>query len=523
MVLALVALLVGAASAFAHPERATQFPDASKGAVPKFRKTGGLQVVCKPDSKARIRSIYAGPALQRKRRMRLRELRKCRHENIQEAVNAAQSGDRIHIMPGVYTEQPSRDVPLDEPACKDMVETPADGDQKVATYEAQVKCPNARNLIAIVGDSLDDPDRECDHRCNLQMEGMGREPKDVTIVGDRLKKDVIRVDRADGFYLSNVWVEQGAFNDVDVVETNGFRLRHLVTPYGQHYGILSFTSDHGFYEHIEAYANGDSGIYPGSGPEGHCARYGIEISHVNSHDNVLGYSGTAGNGTWTHNSRFVDNNAGISDDSFASGHPGMPQDCSKWTANTVAHNNQNFFTQDRQNYCKDTPFEKRPKEIVCPQFEVPVGSGFILYGVNANLIQDNAIYDNWRSGVRLFYVPASIRGENDPAKQFDTSNGNKFIGNQMGLGDDNKRQPNGIDFFWDEQGIDNCWLGNEGPGGRVTSDPANLPTCPQGSPFRIGNNAKLAAEAPCATWDPNTNQFPPGCTWFTTPPKPSSQ
>ena len=277
---------------------------------------------------------------------------------------------------------------------------------------------------------------------------MGRVPKDVLIEGDRLKKDVIRADRADGIFLRNVWVEQGAFNDIDVVETNGFRLRKLVTPYGQNYGVLSFASDHGLYEHIEAFGNGDSGIYPGSGPEGHCKRYGIEIRHVNSHHNVLGYSGTAGNGTWTRNSTFHHNNAGISDDSFASGHPGMPQDCSKWNANQVYSNNENYFTNDHDAYCKNTPFEKRPKEIVCPQFQVPVGSGFILYGVNANLIQDNAIYDNWRSGVRLFWVPAAVRGENDPAKQYDTSNGNKFIGNQMSLGADNKRAPNGVDFFW---------------------------------------------------------------------------
>ena len=275
-----------------------------------------------------------------------------------------------------------------------------------------------------------------------------------------------------------MWVEQGAFNDVDVVETNGFRLQDLVTPYAQNYGVLTFASDHGLYAHIDAYGNGDSGIYPGSGPEGHCKRYGIEIRNVTSHDNVLGYSGTAGNGTWTHNSKFYDNNAGISDDSFASGHPGMPQDCSKWNANQVYSNNRNFFTNDRDTYCKNTPFEKRPKQIVCPQFQVPVGSGFILYGVNSNLIQDNAIYDNWRSGVRLFWVPAAIRGDNDPAHQFDTSNGNQFIGNQLGFSASGKRAPNGVDFFWDEEGKGNCWLGNQAPGGKVTSDPASLPAAP---------------------------------------------
>jgi hypothetical protein len=37
------------------------------------------------------------------------------------------------------------------------------------------------------------------------------------------------------------------------------------------------------------------------------------------------------------------------------------------------------------------------------------------------------------------------------------------------------------------------------------------------------NASKSAAEVPCAQWDPKTNPDPPGCTWFTTPPRPSSQ
>ena len=522
LLVVLTALGAGATSAPAHPERDTQFPDESKGKVPTYQvgRSGDTLVVCKDDSRARIEKIFAGEERARTRRIRLRELAKCTYEHIQEAVNAAKSNDRIRIMPGLYREEPSRAVPVDQAECKDMFEKPDDGDEPVPTFEHQVKCPNARNLISVVGDSLSDPDRECDQKCNLLIDGRGREPGDVLIEGDRRKFDVIRADRADGFFLRNVWVEQGAFNNVDVVETNGFRLRKLVTPYGQNYGVLSFASDHGLYDFIEAYGNGDSGIYPGSGPEGHCKRFGIEIRNVNSHDNVLGYSGTAGNGTWTRNSRFHHNNAGISDDSFATGHPGMPQDCSKWTANQVYSNNENFFTQERQDYCRSTPFEKRPKEIVCPQFQVPVGSGFILYGVNANLIQDNAIYDNWRSGVRLFGVPAVIRGENDPAKQNDTSNGNKFLGNEMGLSSGGTRLPNGEDFFWDEQGIDNCWLGNEAPGARITSDPPILPRCPDGSKSPVANVAKLAQEAPCATWDAETNPRPPGCTWFDTPPKP---
>jgi hypothetical protein len=152
-----------------------------------------------------------------------------------------------------------------------------------------------------------------------------------------------------------------------------------------------------------------------------------------------------------------------------------------------------------------------------------VGSGIILYGANDNLINNNLIWDNWRSGTRLFYVPAAVRGETDPAKQNDTSNGNRYEGNRMSRRPDGSRDPNGVDFYWDEQGARNCWTANSGPAGAPpTSDPPAplLPDCP-GSPVqRPPNPAKTAPEVPCATWDPGNNPRPPGCTWFDTPPEP---
>ena len=56
---------------------------------------------------------------------------------------------------------------------------------------------------------------------------------------------------------------------------------------------------------------------------------------------------------------------------------------------------------------------------------------------------------------------------------------------------------------------------------RGERDPATLPHCPQGSIFQQSPvPQKLIAEVPCASWDPETMPDPPGCTWFTTPPKP---
>ncbi len=188
-----------------------------------------------------------------------------------------------------------------------------------------------------------------------------------------------------------------------------------------------------------------------------CEDYSIEIRDSKSYGNVLGYSGTAGNSTYVHDNDFSGNATGLSTDSFAAGHPGMPQECVKWENNRIASNNVNFFTQTNQKECAATPFVLRPKEQVCPQFQVPVGTGIIIAGGNRNLIRKNHLYDNHRVGILLFGVPAALRGDNDPAHQLDTSNGNRFIGNVMGADPSGARKPNGRDFVWDSQGAGNCF------------------------------------------------------------------
>lgn len=529
---ALLACLLLAPAASAHPERTTFFPDHTKGERPNYRTTGKTLSVCRPDSRQRIASIYKGkgPKTKRLRRLRLRQAKRCTFSNIQEAVDAAQSGNRIRIFPGVYSEAPSRGVTFNDPKCANedpkYWEPTNDGhgeNGKVPTYQFHWDCKNSRNLVQILGDDPADPDRECDQKCNLQLEGIGKKPTDVIVRADRIKRDALRVDRADGIVIKNMTFEQATFNGLDVVETNGFLIEDVVGRWNQNYGILTFTADNGLYNRVEGYGNGDSGIYPGSGPEGHCMRYGIEIANSKSYGNTLGQSGTAGNGTWVHDSKWYDNGTGIVNDSFASGHPGMPQDCSKWERNEVYSNNVNFFDEGNQDYCSKTDFKDRPKEHVCPQFQSPVGVGIAMYGVNNNIYRDNQIYDNWRSGYRQFWVPAAVRGENDPAVQNDTSHGNRITGNQFGTGPGGKKMPNGVDIFWDEQGRGNCFEGNTGmAGGKVTSDPASLPDCANGgSPGAVSNPAKLAQEATCATWDPKENPDPPGCTWFDTPPRPS--
>jgi Right handed beta helix region len=570
--------LVLPAGALGHSERATQFPDPNQGAFPAFHASDAPSiVVCRKDTNQRI-ADYEGALRQRNQRL----LRRCRFANIQRAVNVATNGTTILVMPGVYKELPSLGPP---PAGCEATYAQVQSGNVVLSYEQERQCPHAKNLIAVMGDTNDN--RICDSKCNIQIEGTGALPEEVLVQGERFsgpaqRLNLLRADRADGIVVTNMKFEYSDFNNVYFLETNGFRFSHVVTAHSREYGILSFTSDHGIYEYCEAYGNGDSGVYPGSGPnarhgqpDAHGDVYGILIHDCDSHDNLMGWSSTAGNGTWGYRNKFHHNAAGIVTDALVSGHPGMPPDHVKLSENLFYSNNKNLFsdgpippgtyTDDtqtgRDSYCKQ-PLSQRDLRVVCPSFMMPVGSGLVLAGANSDIVKDNYFFDNWRLGTLLFYVPATVRGENDPSRQSDVSNNNRQEGNCMDTRpaslDPNQidfaacegtRDRNGVDFYWDEQegtdcpevdqdpgtctdasdGLGNCWTANQGfDGGVYTSDPPVLvlPACPGIDVPRPPNGSKSAFLVPCVTWDPQTNTDPPGCetppgtSWFSVPPEP---
>ena len=109
----------------------------------------------------------------------------------------------------------------------------------------------------------------------------------------------------------------------------------------------------------------------------------------------------------------------------------MPQDCAKWEDNQIYSNNLELFSDERDEYCKQD-YEDRDPKIVCPTFQNPVGTGVLIAGGNANIVRDNFIWDNWRQGIALFFVPEELRGEDSTGQsennnnQVDTSNFNTF-------------------------------------------------------------------------------------------------
>ena len=144
------------------------------------------------------------------------------------------------------------------------------------SYADQVRCPHALNLIAIMGDTTpDDGTDACDGvLCDLQIEGTGAKPLDVLVDNGFSKLNGLRADRADGFYLKGIAFQQAEFNSVYILETDGFAIVDGLARANDEYGYLAFASDHGLFDRVEGYFNGDSAIYPGL-RQRHQRRHGL--------------------------------------------------------------------------------------------------------------------------------------------------------------------------------------------------------------------------------------------------------
>ena len=561
LVAMLAGLLLGgaglAAPASAHEEREAGFPDGS-GKVPAFLGLDNprYRVVCRPDSDERIAKMPAGALKRRNKAL----LRACDFGSIQTAVNSIKKPrTSIYVLPGYYTERrwadakksdycanlkTDSDNPLPTSAYIGSLSSPDSGADETGpialSYADQVRCPHNLNLIAILGDRTPDDDSiKCDSAlCGTQLVGTGRKRTDVIIDNKFSKLNAIRADRAGGVYFRNFTVQQAEFNALYVLETDGFVIDRVVARGNDEYGILAFAADHGLIQRVDAYWNGDSGIYPGSASdingdneEFEPTRYSIEIRNNKSHHNALGYSGTAGNSVWAHHNRFYKNATGIATDSLFPGHPGLPQDHARWNDNLIYSNNENYYERYVDTVICAKPMEERGymKGTVCPVIPTPVGTGVLIAGGNFNSTDNNHIFDNWRYGTMQFWVPSPLRDEYDPSKLYDTSNGNRTFDNVMGIRPDGSKAHNGLDHWWDDQGVGNCWENNKSSreGGVPTTNFAVDPgPCKDGgSQFTPGLPVKDAGFLSCSQYDRNdpTWRHPPECEWFESPEKPTDE
>ncbi|HEX4818412.1 MAG TPA: right-handed parallel beta-helix repeat-containing protein, partial [Nonomuraea sp.] len=413
-------LLLPAGAAFAHEERPVTLPDGT-GTVPRLRAGEPDLLVCKTDKADFERRIAKFPAeLQDRNRRLFARCQQSGTRHLQEAVDRVdRPGMTIAILPGLYREEPSHAPPAGD--CARLPARWSTWGYQILSYEQQARCPHNQNLVAILG------------KQDLQIEGTGAGPLDVIIDAEYRKLNAIRADRADGVYFRNLTAQRTTFNSLYVLETDGFVIDRVLTRWNDEYGFLTFAADHGLYTDCESYGNGDGGLYPGSAANindgrGHdVPRYAIEIRRCKSHDNALGYSGTAGDSVWVHDNEFYDNMVGATMDSLYPSHPGLPQNHARFDNNRIYDNNRDYYRHTRAGTCARPPAERGYEQgVVCPQVGVPSGTGILVAGGNYNVFTGNRIWGHRRAAFHLFGVPAFIRGEGDLAKQADTSDHNRY-------------------------------------------------------------------------------------------------
>ncbi|MFI9551236.1 right-handed parallel beta-helix repeat-containing protein [Nonomuraea endophytica] len=503
-------LLLPATAALAHEERKVTLPDGS-GSVPAYRQAEPDLLVCKSDRPDFERRIENFPEALKQRNIQLYEL--CQQKgfrNLQEAVDKVdRPGMAIAILPGLYLEEPSRAAPTG--TCANLPARWSSWGYQILSFEQQQACPHNQNLVAILG------------KKDLQIEGTGAGPLDVVIDAEYRKLNAIRADRTNGIYFRNFTAQRTTFNSLYVLETDGFVIDKVLTRWNDEYGFLTFASDHGLYTDCESYGNGDGGLYPGSASNlndgrGHeVPRYAIEIRRCKSHDNALGYSGTAGDSMWVHDNEFYDNMVGATMDSLWPDHPGLPQNHAKFENNKIYNNNRDYYRYTRDGTCAKPPAERGyEKGVVCPQVGVPPGTGVLVAGGNYNVFRNNRVWGHAGSAFHLFGVPAFIRGEESLAKQADTSNHNRYEGNVFGLSPTGEQRPNGRNVWWDGQGTGNCFQGDTG-----ASSPRALPVCGASAPGVAGGSHRWVAEPVkilklylCSDFSAQDVRLPAGCDWF---------
>jgi hypothetical protein len=510
-----VLLAVGAPAA-AHDERPTRTLDGS-GSVPVYRSSGPSLLVCTGDKEAFDEVISGFPAALKATNEALwTQCQASGYRNLQDAVDAVTApGVTIKMLPGRYQELPSL-----APAAGACATLTGIGKSELYHYDVlsldqQQACPHNQNLVAIIG------------KKDLQVEGTGAAPTDVVVDAQFKKLNTIRADNADGIYFRNLTAERSQFNAFYVMETDGFVLERTVGRWNDEYGFLTFAVDHGLYTEAEGYGNGDSAFYPGAASNinkdrGYdVPRYAVEIRNSYGHDNMLGYSGTAGDSVWVHDSVFTHNSTGISTDSAFPGHPGLPQNHSLFERNIIANNNHDYYRFHKDGTCAK-PYAERGYEqgVVCPVVGVPVGLGVINPGGNYNTWRDNHIYGNRYGGFLTSWVPGFAREDFSAAAQFDTSHHNRYLGNHMGITERGVPVPNGVDYWWDGQGVDSCWT-TAPDSVEVSANVGPLPAC--GSDDRptllgmkryIGEPLATLKMYSCGQYNLEQRRMPVDCDWW---------
>jgi len=353
-------------------------------------------------------------------------------QSIRAALDQAQPGDKVLVLPGVYHEGSAGDlnaltlgkdgielVGLSTPQHPVVLENA--GGQ---SYGLWVSPPDSSGLPA-----QEDPEHP---PCGL--------------LGTRIR----------GFSLMGFTVRGFADHGVHLACVDGFTLTKNVADGNGEYGLFPIVSNHGSITHNEVInTQTDAGIYVGQSEN-------VEVRNNHVHDNLLGIEIENSLHCSVMDNLVHDNSFGIFVDL-------LPFLETHLQGDTVISGNQ-VYNNNRPNTAD-------PDDLLGL---LPSGIGVLLTGADQTNVSGNAITGNQYVGLGMTSVCLAYVLQGQPCDGLDiepNSDGNRITGNLI-LGNGTVPVPGPLDrlradIAWDRTGSGNCWQGNV----HATSVPRLLPKC----------------------------------------------
>ena len=344
----------------------------------------------------------------------------------------------------------------------------------------------------------------------ITIQGTSKDAGDVVLQGKRAKdpngqpaNNGIQTLDVDKPRVLNLTVKNYLANGVHFVDCKDYLAKNVVASFNRAYGIFAFNCIGGRMTKSVAFGHGDSGFYVGQTPNQSNPKW-TKLDHLEAYENVLGYSGTNSKYVRITQSDYYNNGAGIVPNTLDS--EGFePTSTGIIENNNIFWNNFNYFLENSRVKTTSDGFGT-VEGIGTIQF--PTGAGIVILGGDGWIVQDNAIFGNFKWGVTTISDPFNEGGNA-------ISINNQFLNNQMGR---SGTDANAVDFFSDGSGSGNCWSGNQSSTfdhSQSMPDSVLYPSCPApagtgGNGGVFGDNEQFGELAGYVTANPPENQE---CSW----------